>query len=286
MLVLKPTSPHNNPNTSMKFTRLIGLIVCAALTGCASSGNKQQMAKPIALSPTLIGQSYDYTSPENISNQDQPVYVLPVKNTGWQKGGVGQDGSWYSGQYRSYIVKPGYWSSQEGAQMSGRPYLVNNQTVIPSPAPDGAPGTNPGPEELDISKTNSRLDALEQGQAKTQTQTGNPDNQAAAAAREQALAVLANPQIKTEVDATTDGSDSEEVKPQISVPSTPLHHKKRAQMEAEQPTPSSPPPGAKMARIHYDTQTTGSVIMDGRSYPFTLKHPGDTVTLQVPVNQP
>ncbi len=262
---------------------LLGLT--AALTGCASSGGKKEGASaPIALEPTLVSQSYDYTSPQNIANQDQPVWVLPVKNTGWEKGGISQDGSWHSGQYRSYIVKPGYWSSQEEAQLSGRPYLVNNQTVIPSPAPEGGPSTNPGAQELDISQTNSRLDALEQKSGQSQATTGNPDDQAATAAREQALATLASPQVKTDIE-TTSNSDDDSSAPQLSVPKSARHKVKTTTTTSTTDFNTPPVAGAKQAHIHFFTPTTGTVIVDGKGYPFTIKHPGDPVSIQIPENQ-
>ncbi len=199
-----------------RFIILIPVLLGALLmqSGCASK------TAAIKVEPTMMAQSVDFTSPATIEGNAKPVYVLPVFSTGWEKATVdAKTGAWKSGRYTAHVVADGYWTTQEEAEISGKPYIIVGKSGVETVAG----GTqlaeigraNTGGAELNVADLARRVDQLETQRQAPPPSPDDPDANAQLAARIQALATASLPGRGGPVDVTMDQGGYE---PKVSVP--------------------------------------------------------------------
>jgi hypothetical protein len=158
------------------------------LSGCSTQ-------VPVKVEPTMMSSSVDFTSPATVAGNSAPVYVLPVINTGWEKAYVDpRTGTWKSGRYTATIVEEGYWTTQEEAERSGKPFIIGGKggpVMGGNIKPMGR--SNTGVAELDIADVSNRIAKLEENAGKPQPAGLDPDLSAQTAARMNALAQQISP---------------------------------------------------------------------------------------------
>ncbi len=141
-----------------KSFQLFSISLCGIwLAGCAGG-----QTPPIRVEPATLTQSYDYTRPVEAAGKSRPVYVLPNVSYGWTPAKVDDQNQWVGGHYIATVVEPGHWSTQEEAEISGRPFVHAGDGKPVVPVLDRDPGaTGNGPAEIDVSQMAGQIADLQ-----------------------------------------------------------------------------------------------------------------------------
>lgn len=209
------------------------------LTACAIGRSEARMPVPV------IEQSYDYIHPYDLNRPARPAYTAPVTNQGWLKGG--QDpvtGQWVSGQYVATVVEPPHLTSQEEAEMSGRPYvLFGDSGVVPNPISD-VPSSPQAGTEIDLDAMRRDLSDIRQRMAAL---TPTPDQVKALGSLQTVPPVR---HATMEVDETPVATHT----PSVQVPTV---------VATPAPAPVQAPPQAPVqAKIEVQAPEKSSIIVD------------------------
>lgn len=265
---------------------LVALIV---LSGCSSQ-------VPVKVEPTLMNSSVDFTSPATVAGNSAPVYVLPVINTGWEKAYVdARTGTWKSGRYTATVVEEGYWTTQEEAERSGKPFIVSGKggPVIGGNTKNMG-RSNTGPGELDMADLSNRVSRLEDNSQKPPPAGVDPDVSAQAAARINALSQQTSGPVAGH-GSTIISQNRGNYKPQLEVAADPTTAPKMAQGGSSsdivipfkglnKPQTYEVPVGSRKERltVSFPDETTALLsINGGPERPVHLKRPRDPLVIRL-----
>ncbi|MDD2708702.1 MAG: hypothetical protein PHV34_12005 [Verrucomicrobiae bacterium] len=214
------------------------IALATLVAGCAGS------RPTVAVTPSVLSHSFDYSRPPDIAGQSKPVWILPTIVQGWVPARADpKTGEWIGGHYTATVTEDGHWATLEEAQLGGKPHVLagDGKAVVPLP-PAKTPASGSGNGEIDLLGMEQRLNALESGQARNTT---NPDEKGVSESKTQHVILPAR----------RNGQPGEY---EMSIP-----------------------PGEKL-RIHYLDDRNVEITCRGRCYRRQLRNPGDTLEIRIP----
>lgn len=139
----------------MEIKSLRSLALCALLAaGCAghkvNSGASYTKDEPPP--PTVQAPS----SPPPREAGDRPVWVLPVFSTGYVAGAANQADVYVGPHSVTSMVETGHWSSQEEAELQGKPYVTPSSNRIVYPNTQSSETLRRGAGEMDVAASTRR----------------------------------------------------------------------------------------------------------------------------------
>jgi hypothetical protein len=269
-------------------TPLVPMLLALFVAGCASSNRT-----PVKVEPILMSTSVDFTSPATIAGNSSPVYVLPVINSGWEKATVdSKTGAWKSGRYIATVVEEGYWTTQEEAERSGKPFMIMGKSgpLIGGNIREIGRSNTADPKEIETESIGNRVDKLEElNRLPARNAASDPDAPAQTAARMSALAGQTEP-IESRGDVMV-SSHRGGSNPHMQVPADMNRSVNSNRLDLQIPYSGSTKPvtyqlpvGNRMERItvqFIDSMTAMVKLNDGPSQKFHLDHPNDVLKINI-----
>lgn len=122
------------------------------MVGCASQNPPPPKPDPAV---SAVGEEVRVRMPRDAANEDRPVYVLPRWSVGYHKA-EGSPNYYRGGYVEAVEMEPGYFTTMEEAELSGRPYIFVDEGKFMLPDGEG------NSAELQVAQMAARIKALEE----------------------------------------------------------------------------------------------------------------------------